>query len=100
MKTVITGKNYTPSDKLKDIIEKKFAKLDKYFSDDITANVFFQNPGGRTYYGLGVDPVNSDVYVADAVDYMQSGVVYRLNATGEQIDKFTVGIIPNGFCFK
>ena len=39
MKTVITGKNYTPSDKLKDIIEKKFAKLDKYFSDDITANV-------------------------------------------------------------
>ena len=69
-------------------------------SDDITSNVFFQNPGGRTYYGLGVDPVNSDVYVADAVDYMQSGVVYRLNATGEQIDKFTVGIIPNGFCFK
>ncbi|MBR0126659.1 MAG: ribosome-associated translation inhibitor RaiA [Firmicutes bacterium] len=39
MKTIITGKNYTPSDKLKDIIEKKFAKLDKYFSDDITANV-------------------------------------------------------------
>ena len=39
MKTVITGKNYAPSEKLKDIIEKKFAKLDKYFSDDITANV-------------------------------------------------------------
>lgn len=39
MKTVITGKNYAPSDKLKEIIEKKFAKLDKYFSDDITANV-------------------------------------------------------------
>ena len=39
MKTVITGKNYTPSDKLKETIEKKFAKLDKYFSDEITANV-------------------------------------------------------------
>ena len=39
MKTVITGKNYTPSEKLKDIIEKKFAKLDKYFSDETTANV-------------------------------------------------------------
>ena len=39
MKTVITGKNYTPSDKLKETIEKKFAKLDKYFSDDITGNV-------------------------------------------------------------
>ncbi|MCQ2546889.1 MAG: ribosome-associated translation inhibitor RaiA [Clostridia bacterium] len=39
MKTIITGKNYTPSDKLKETIEKKFAKLDKYFSDDITGNV-------------------------------------------------------------
>jgi len=39
MKTIITGKNYTPSDKLKDIIEKKFAKLDKYFSDEITGNI-------------------------------------------------------------
>ena len=47
MKTVITGKNYTPSDNLKDIIEKKFAKLDKYFSDDITANVAtIQEKGG------------------------------------------------------
>ena len=39
MKTIITGKNYTPNDKLKDIIEKKFAKLDKYFSDEITGNI-------------------------------------------------------------
>lgn len=39
MKTIITGKNYTPSDKLKETIEKKFAKLDKYFSDEITGNV-------------------------------------------------------------
>ena len=69
-------------------------------SDDITSDVFFENPRGRLYYGLGVDPVNSDVYVADAIDYMQSGVVYRLNAAGEEIDNFKVGIIPNGFCFK
>ena len=39
MKTIITGKNYTPSEKLKETIEKKFAKLDKYFSDEITGNV-------------------------------------------------------------
>lgn len=39
MKTIITAKNYTPSEKLKETIEKKFAKLDKYFSDEITANV-------------------------------------------------------------
>lgn len=39
MKTNITGKNYTPSDKLKETIEKKFEKLDKYFSNEITGNV-------------------------------------------------------------
>ncbi|MBR5983435.1 MAG: DUF5074 domain-containing protein [Bacteroidales bacterium] len=69
-------------------------------SDNVTSEIFFANPQGRYYYGLGVDPVNSEVYVADAVDYMQSGVVYRLNAAGEEIDSFKVGIIPNGFCFK
>lgn len=39
MKTIITGKNYSPSDKLKATIEKKFEKLDKYFSNEITGNV-------------------------------------------------------------
>ncbi len=39
MKVIITGKNYTPSDKLKETIEKKFEKLDKYFSNEITGNV-------------------------------------------------------------
>lgn len=39
MKTNIAGKNYSPSDKLKETIEKKFEKLDKYFSNEITGNV-------------------------------------------------------------
>lgn len=39
MKTNITGKHYSPSDKLKETIEKKFEKLDKYFSNEITGNV-------------------------------------------------------------
>jgi putative sigma-54 modulation protein len=39
MKVIITGKNYAPSEKLKETIEKKFEKLDKYFSNEITANV-------------------------------------------------------------
>ena len=39
MKTNITGKNYTPSDALKSTVSKKFQKLDKYFSDEITGNI-------------------------------------------------------------
>lgn len=47
MKTNITGKNYTPSDKLKETIEKKFEKLDKYFSNEITGNVMTIKEKGR-----------------------------------------------------
>lgn len=39
MRVIITGKNYVPSDKLRETIEKKFEKLDKYFSNEITGNV-------------------------------------------------------------
>lgn len=39
MNIIINGKNYTPSENLKEIIERKFEKLDKYFSNDVTGNV-------------------------------------------------------------
>ncbi len=52
------------------------------------------------YYGLTVDPVRGDVYVADAVDYQQQGLVYRYSSDGSLIDQFYVGIIPGAFCWK
>ncbi len=61
-----------------------------------------RSPSGiRHYlYGIGVNPQNGEIYLADAVDYSQSGVIYRYAADGTQIDKFRVGINPNGFAFK
>lgn len=55
---------------------------------------------GTKYYGLTVDPVRGDVYVADAIDYQQQGIVYRYSAQGELLDEFYVGIIPGAFCWK
>ena len=51
-------------------------------------------------YALTVNPVNGDIYVADAIDYMQAGSVSRYNASGDKTDSFNVGIIPAGFCWK
>ena len=55
---------------------------------------------GRNFYSLGINPVNSDIYVGDAIDFQQNGIVYRFNDTGSLIDSFKVGINPGAFCFK
>lgn len=52
------------------------------------------------YYALGVDPCKGDVYVGDAIDYQQQGVVYRFSDDGRGMDTLRVGIIPAAFCFR
>lgn len=76
---------------------------------DITDQAFPSQPlipaptdsQGRRHklYGLAVHPTQGDVYVADAVDYAQSGVVYRYSSQGQELDHFRVGINPCGFAF-
>lgn len=52
------------------------------------------------YYGLTVDPANGEVYVADAIDYQQQGMIYRYSTVGKLIAEFYVGITPGAFCWK
>lgn len=47
MKVIITTKNFSASENLKETIEKKMGKLGKYFSDDIEANVMVSSERGR-----------------------------------------------------
>ncbi len=54
---------------------------------------------GRLIYSLGVDTNTGDLYVSDAIDYLQQGVIYRYNKIGEELGNFKAGIIPGGFYF-
>jgi len=47
MKVIITSKSFSASDHLKETIEKKFEKLNKYFSNDIVANVMISMERGK-----------------------------------------------------
>jgi DNA-binding beta-propeller fold protein YncE len=51
------------------------------------------------FYGLAVDPVSSEVYVTDAVDFSQPGVVYRYAPDGNPVDTIVAGIVPGALCF-
>ena len=55
---------------------------------------------GTIYYGLTVSPYNGDVYIADAIDYQQQGMILRYSSNKELLDEFYVGIIPGAFCWK
>ena len=68
-------------------------------STALTASPFIPS-SGRNFYGLGVDPDEGSIYVADAVDYVQRGVVYRYGTDGTERANFLAGIVPGGFCFN
>ncbi|MDD4657029.1 MAG: YncE family protein [Bacteroidales bacterium] len=55
---------------------------------------------GRLFYGLGVDPRSSEIYISDAIDFTQKGVVYRYSNKGELVHQFQADLIPGYFCFK
>ena len=51
------------------------------------------------FYALGVHPETSKVYVADAIDYLQNGIVYRFSRECAVLDSVIAGIIPGSFYF-
>lgn len=55
---------------------------------------------GTIYYSLTISPENGDIYVGDAIDYTQNGVVMRYSAAGNLLDTFQVGINPGNFCWR
>ena len=53
------------------------------------------------FYGLGIQPTNGNIFVSDAKDYVQSGVVYQYDqVTGSLLETFPAGRIPGSFCFS
>lgn len=60
----------------------------------------FIRQDSRFFYGLGVNPHTSEIYVTDPLDFVQPGLVFRYTGNGMAVDTFKTGIIPGSFCFS
>ena len=90
MKTVITNRKFETSDKLKNTIERKMAKLDRFFPDEVTAGVTLSTRGKVARVEITIfyegtvfraEEENKEVVVAlyDAVDTLERQI--RKNRT-------------------
>ena len=68
-------------------------------SPALPATAFIAN-GTKNFYGLGVNPNDYSIYVADALDYVQRSTIYIFDANGNQKTYFKAGINANGFYFE
>jgi DNA-binding beta-propeller fold protein YncE len=68
-------------------------------STTLPSNAFI-NQGSKLYYGLGINPKDYNIYVADAIDYVQKSKVEIYKPNGNFVANFNAGIISNSFCFE
>lgn len=55
--------------------------------------------GSHSWYAIGVDPANDELYLGDAGDFSSNGAVYRFSSSLSPIDTMQVGISPGYFLF-
>jgi YVTN family beta-propeller protein len=54
----------------------------------------------QSFYKFGINPVNGDLVVTDALDYQQKGLVSIYRNDGTFVSSETADIIPSAVCFK
>ncbi len=57
-------------------------------------------PGDHNFYKLGINPNNGEIFVTDAVDYLQKGYLLRYSKSGTLISSMQTEIIPGSMYFK
>jgi YVTN family beta-propeller protein len=71
---------------------------------DLAANALpsqaFIAANNRNFYGMGVHPSSYEVYLADALDYVQRSNIFVYTTQGKELTNFKAGLIANGFYFE
>lgn len=88
MKVNITGKNFNTYQHLQDTMEKKFDKLGKYFSDDITVNVVLSQERGKDKIEVTINAKGAVFRAEEVVSDIYEGIDKVVDKLSSQMSKF------------
>lgn len=88
MRVIITSKNFNASDHLKEIIENKFERLGKYFSNDIVANVMLSMEKGRQRVEATINVKGTIFRAEETTNDAYNGVDRVVEKLNSQMSRF------------
>ncbi|MDR1798058.1 MAG: ribosome-associated translation inhibitor RaiA [Clostridiales Family XIII bacterium] len=88
MKINITSKNLNASEHLRDTIEKKISRLDKYFSDEASANVTLSLEKGRQKIEATINANRTIFRAEEDTQDIYGGIDRIVDKLSGQISKF------------
>ncbi len=82
-----TGKNVQVTEAMKELTEKKFSKLDKYFKDDITGRVTFSTQRNLQKVEVTIDLPGTVLRAEEATNDMYQSIDKAVDVLARQIRK-------------
>jgi len=58
---------------------------------------FITQPKGSNFYGLSINPINGNLMVADAMDFVSYGKILAYSASGTLLKSYKAGVVPGNF---
>jgi YVTN family beta-propeller protein len=66
---------------------------------ELAPSIFIQSLN-NSFYKIGVNPDNDEIFITDVADYVQKGNLLRYSSGGILISSMQADIMPGGMCFK
>lgn len=88
MKVNITGKNFNTYQRLQETMEKKFDRLGKYFSDDITVNVVLSQERGKDKIEATINAKGAVFRAEEVTPDIYEGIDKVVDKLSSQMSKF------------
>lgn len=69
-------------------------------SDSNLPLLYLVSGSGHTFYGMAINNNTNDIYVSDAIDYVQKSSIMVYSSSGQLKTSFKAGINASGFYFE